>query len=372
MHEQMYLITSQIGVVRLNPTWKQKACLCRYIPRQWQNIFFELQQEVKIPRLATMIREHGVWPRHCPLAVLWLQLEQKDRSHEFRASSRDALLGGINAQIKLDDGSHLYVVDDSDLTDFICHHAWFEGDEVALSREDRVCLLGILTGRTLRKRRTVQSRSGRVFRNAASSFSVETESHEVEPEENGTTELELEEVTIHDENGDNDTASTGKPLTANQKSVIQNIHNNCGHPSREEFLRALRLSRARPEVLSYVRREFECPACATKGHPPKPRMPAALPRTFGFNETLGVDLFEIESPDGTKIIFCNMVCWGTLYQLCIPIPDKTAATLAKCITERWIQYFSPPLVVIADQGKEFVGTQFKEFTNANSILLQYN
>ena len=27
------------------------------------------------------------------------------------------------------------------------------------------------------------------------------------------------------------------------------------------------------------------------------------------------------------------------------------------------------MVIIADQGKEFVGTQFKEFTNANSILL---
>ena len=81
--------------------------------------------------------------------------------------------------------------------------------------------------------------------------------------------------------------------------------------SEEEFLRALRLSRARPEVLHYVRREFECPECAAKGHPPKPGLPAALPRNFRFNETLGVDLFEIESPDGSKIVFCNMVCWGT-------------------------------------------------------------
>ena len=64
-----------------------------------------------------------------------------------------------------------------------------------------------------------------------------------------------------------------------------------------------------------------------------------------------------------------MVCWGTLYQLCIPVVDKTAETVAKCVAERWIQYFGPPLVIIADQGKEFVGTQFKEFTNANSILL---
>ena len=67
---------------------------------------------------------------------------------------------------------------------------------------------------------------------------METESREFEPEESGTAELELEEGTIDDENGGDDIASTWKPLTANQKSVIQNIHNNCGHPSREEFLRA--------------------------------------------------------------------------------------------------------------------------------------
>ena len=36
---------------------------------------------------------------------------------------------------------------------FIKHHAWFEGDEVALPREDRMYLLGNLTGQTPKKRR---------------------------------------------------------------------------------------------------------------------------------------------------------------------------------------------------------------------------
>ena len=81
-----------------------------------------------------------------------------------------------------------------------------------------------------------------------------------------------------------------------------------------------------------------------------------------------MDLFQVESPDGTKIIFCNMVCWGTLYQLCIPIPDKTVATVAKCIAERWIQHVSPTMAVITDQGQEFAGKQFKDFTNAIRIL----
>ena len=137
---------------------------------------------------------------------------------------------------------------------------------------------------------------------------METEQHELEPEETGANAMDCDDVIGGNEDSSDDTANTWKPLTANQKRVIRNIHNNCGHPSREEFLRALRLSRARSEVLNFVRREFECPACAAKGHSPKPRMLAALPRTFRFNETLGVDLFEIESPDGTKITYAWARC----------------------------------------------------------------
>ena len=242
--------------------------------------------------------------------------------------------------MKLDDGSHLNVMDDSDLTDFIHHHAWLEGDEVALPREDRVYLLGNLTGQTPKKRRVTQSRSDLKDLNVACSFTVERESNtNLSPDGNGADEMVTDEMLPDDENGGESETSVQKPLTSSQKKVTQNIHDNCGHPSKEEFLRALSLSRAPQEVLDYVRREFECPACAAKGHPPKPGFPAALPRTFRFNETLGVDFFSDGVSGWFQIVFCNMVCWGTLYQLCIPILDKTAGTVAKCIAERWIQYF---------------------------------
>ena len=116
-----------------------------------------------------------------------------------------------------------------------------------------------------------------------------SEQHELDPDGNGADEMVTDEIPLDSANGGDSEAIIRKPLTSSQKEVSQNIHNNYGHPSKEEFLRALRPS---PEVLDYVRREFECPACAAKGHPPKPRLPAALPRTFRFNETLGVYFFE--------------------------------------------------------------------------------
>ena len=202
------------------------------------------------------------------------------------------MLGGATKRVKLDDGSHLNVMDDSDLTDFIHHHAWFEGDEVALPRGDRVYLLGNLTGQTPKKHRVAQSLSDLKELNATCFFPVETEQHELVPDGDGADEMVTDETPLDDENGGDSKTVVWKPLTSSQRKVIQNIHNNCWYPSKEEFLRALRLSRARSEVLDYVRREFECPACAAKAHPPKPRLPAALPRTFRFNDTLGVDLCD--------------------------------------------------------------------------------
>ena len=70
----------------------------------------------------------------------------------------------------------------ADLADFIHHHAWFEGDEAALPREDRVYLLGNLTGQTPKKRRVTQSRSDLKVLNATCSFPTETEQYEPDPD----------------------------------------------------------------------------------------------------------------------------------------------------------------------------------------------
>ena len=183
-----------------------------------------------------MIRERGIWPRHRSLAVFWSPSSARDRSCEFNIVGQDTLLGGNIKRVKLDDGSYLNVLDDSGLADFIKHHAWFEGDEVALPREDRMYLLGNLTGQTPKRRRVTQSRSDLKVLNATCSFPTETEQHELDPDCNGTDEMMTDETPLHNENGDDGETIVQKPLTSSQKKVIQNIHNNCGHPSKEEFL----------------------------------------------------------------------------------------------------------------------------------------
>ena len=138
---------------------------------------FEIKREDEVPELATVIRECGIWPRHRSLAVFCSPSSARDRSCEFNVVGRDTLLGGTIKRVKLNDGSYLNVLDDSDLADFIKHHAWIEGDEVALPREDRMYLLGNLTGQTPKRRRVTQSQSDLKVLNATCSFLVETEQH---------------------------------------------------------------------------------------------------------------------------------------------------------------------------------------------------
>ena len=136
---------------------------------------FEIRQEDEVPELAAAVRECGIRPRHRSLAVQRSPATARDSSREFNVLSQDTLLGGATERVKLDDGSHLNVMDNSDLTDVIHHHAWFEGDDVALPRGDRVYLLGNLTGQTPKKRRVTQSRSDLKDLNVACFFfSVET------------------------------------------------------------------------------------------------------------------------------------------------------------------------------------------------------
>ena len=197
--------------------------------------------------------------------------------------SQDTLLGETTKRVKLDDGSHLNVMDDSDLIDFIHHHAGVRRGRGCFHTRRSSVHVGKPHRPDAKETPSDTIAVGPENLNQACSFPVETKQHEFDPDGNRAEEMVTHEMRLDDENGGDSETIVQKPLTSSQKKVIQNIHNMCGHPGKEEFLRALGLSRAR--------RESECPACAAKGHPPKPRLPAALPRTFRFNETLGVDLF---------------------------------------------------------------------------------
>ena len=62
--------------------------------------------------------------------------------------------------------------------------------------------------------------------------------------------------TIDEEETETPGRDKGLPeVTAEQKQDVRKLHVNLGHPHRGEFLKALRIARARPEVLQWAKRE---------------------------------------------------------------------------------------------------------------------
>ena len=188
-------------------------------------------------------------------------------------------------------------------------------------------LLGNLTGQTSKKRRATQSRSDLKDLNVACSFSVETQQHELDPDGNGADEMVTDEMLPDDDNGGDSETSVQKPLTSSWKKVSQNIHDNCGHPSKEEFLgspsqsgptRGSRPRATRVRVSSMCSQRASSKtwvsgsAAADFSLQRNTWCGSALPRTFRFNETLGVDSFFILSlrmvPKSSSATWCVGAC----------------------------------------------------------------
>ena len=149
------------------------------------------------------------------------------------------------------------------------------------------------------------------------------------------------------------------PLSSSQRRLVHKVHVNTGHPDRTRMLRALKAAGAKPQVLKYVRDEFQCEDCNLKQLPDNRRR-AQLPRTFSFNKVLSIDFFYINF-QGKRVPILNMVCVGTSYQVAVraPIPEgsqgstPTSSMAWKLFVESWMRYFGAPQVVICDAGNEF-------------------
>jgi hypothetical protein len=135
------------------------------------------------------------------------------------------------------------------------------------------------------------------------------------------------------------------------RTEVMKAHRGMGHPHHDRFLRILRLGGASLATLG-IAKSFECSQCKEDVRP-KPWRRAAPPRELEFNQVLGVDTVTVKHHD-VSIKCLNLVCWGTRYQMIIPLANLTAAHVRSAY-RTWIKLFGPPRVVKPDMGSEFLG-----------------
>eukprot|EP00435_Cladocopium_sp_Y103_P008670 s753_g2.t1 len=160
-------------------------------------------------------------------------------------------------------------------------------------------------------------------------------------------------------------------LSPDQRRSLRNelvrAHRGMGHPNHDRFLRILRLGGASVATLGLAK-TFECSQCKEDTRP-KPWRRAAPPRELSFNEVVGIDTVTIKHHD-TSIKCLNIVCWGTRYQMIIPLSGLTASHV-RAAYRTWIKLFGPPRVIKPDMGTEFLGAfMYRTSTDGSEVDLR--
>ena len=166
-------------------------------------------------------------------------------------------------------------------------------------------------------------------------------------------------------------APASEPVVSEaQAALVKKLHNNCGHPPVDRFLRTLKAAGALPHVLKYVRDRFHCQDCESR-RGPLPRRKAQCPRLFTFNRAVSIDIFYIRFQQAS-IPVLNMVCSGTNYHVVQRLegnsdgtPTSTAAWQGFLTT--WVRFLGSPQMIICDGGPEFRG-QFERGLEQLGVL----
>ena len=157
-------------------------------------------------------------------------------------------------------------------------------------------------------------------------------------------------------------------ITDQDRRLVKRLHQNLGHPSKEDFCRALRMAKAREEVVRYVKEDFRCGVCDSK-QLPKAARPSTIPRHFETGKVVGVDVVYfpgVEARQSTPVL--NIIDWASCYQMLEPIDTKSSQHVWTKFWQSWARTFGVPEVIVVDQGKEFLGEFGKNANEAGAVV----
>ena len=141
-------------------------------------------------------------------------------------------------------------------------------------------------------------------------------------------------------------------LPRSTRIAVRKMHRQFGHVAPRVLLEILRASGAKPEFLRAAK-FLRCEGC--DAHRPKAQTSkVTLPRTYEFNRTVGVDIFEVKDADNTRYSILSMVDQGTCFQQACVVREggsqPSSQACFKAFQEKWSSWAGQPHEVVTDRG----------------------
>ena len=153
-------------------------------------------------------------------------------------------------------------------------------------------------------------------------------------------------------------------LDSFQKSLIQRMHNNLGHPTAEKLASHLKRLKFSQELIDGAS-EYLCQSCSERV-PPKLHSPGKLKEPKEFNEVISMDGFEWKDSQGKRYYAIHIFDEATHFHLGRRCQRGTEEA-ERIVNETWLHWAGPPQTIVHDLAGEFVSQQWKNMLQQHGI-----
>jgi transposase InsO family protein len=151
-----------------------------------------------------------------------------------------------------------------------------------------------------------------------------------------------------------------------KKSVVK-MHRQFGHASAQRLLTLIKGAGNNDKNIQKLCEEVvkECETCV-KFKKPSPKPAVGLPLATRFNETIAVDLHQLES----NIWYLHIIDEFTRYSAGCIIDNKESSTFADKFMKYWIAIHGPPVRLYSDNGGEFNSEIVRDMAENFNIMVK--
>ena len=152
------------------------------------------------------------------------------------------------------------------------------------------------------------------------------------------------------------------------EAEVIKLHHFWGHSHPEKVKKLITLAGWwNEDCQKWIDNLYECEPCLlSKRRIPHPKI--GLPRSFGFNQTICLDLKENTKHKQSHPYILYIICTYSRYVAASFIPNKEARTVLASFLESWCKVFSAPKCIMSDCGKEFLNSEFENFCRAFNVF----
>ncbi len=153
--------------------------------------------------------------------------------------------------------------------------------------------------------------------------------------------------------------------------TLYRIHDSpeAGHPGKERRLHQSRLSYYWPRMRLDIHEHIDvCQSCAE--HNPVPLRKASIlsyPVPNAPWDVVAIDILKLPRTESGKEYLLVMMDHFSRFCILLPLPDKSAKTVARAIVDEFICKFTSPHSLLSDSGGEFNNAILEEICKIFNI-----